>query len=223
MVVRVAASLSAETTDAGLVILSLNLVGTFAFGLSGGLAAVRARLDIFGVVALACVVAMAGGIIRDVLIGVPPETFRDWRYLAAAGAAGAACFFARPAMDRFQGGIQAFDALGLALFCVAGATKAFAYDLGPAQGVVLGAITGIGGGVLRDVLLRQVPTVLRSELYAIPAVLGATVVAVGHAAGSDNVAFSIAGAALCFGARMVGIRFGLHAPVAPSMREHPPE
>lgn len=204
-------------------ILALNLAGTFAFGLSGGLAAVRARLDIFGVVALSFVVGLTGGIVRDVLIGVPPETFRDWRYLAAAAAAGVACFFGRPLMDRFRGGIQVFDALGLALFCVTGATKAFAFDLGPVQGVVLGAITGIGGGALRDVLLREIPTVLRHDLYAIPAVLGATVVAIAHSAGSDSAVFSVVGAVVCFFVRMVGVRYGLHAPSVPRKRERPPE
>src|SRR5213592_4300774 len=78
-------------------ILALNLAGTFVFGLSGGLAAVRAKLDFFGVVVLAAVVGLAGGIVRDLLIGTPPATFRDWRYLAAAGAAGLTCYFARPA------------------------------------------------------------------------------------------------------------------------------
>jgi uncharacterized membrane protein YeiH len=215
--------LSSAARHDGLLILALNLAGTFAFGLSGGLAAVRARLDIFGVVALSFVVALTGGIIRDVLIGVPPETFRDWRYLAAAGGAGVVCFFGRTAMDRVHGGIQVFDALGLALFCVTGASKAFASDLGPVQGVVLGAITGIGGGMLRDVLLREIPTVLRHDLYAIPAVLGAAVVAIAHSAGSDSVYFSLMGATVCFVSRMVGIRYGIHAPIAPSERDRPPD
>src|SRR5881628_147737 len=105
-------------------ILVLNLAGTFVFGLSGGLAAVRAKLDLFGVVVLAAVVGLAGGITRDVLIGTPPATFRDWRYLAATAAAGLVCFFARPALERIQRGVLVFDAVGLSLFCVTGATKA---------------------------------------------------------------------------------------------------
>src|SRR4051812_36187194 len=154
-------------------LLWLNLVGTFVFGLSGGLAAVRARLDIFGVVVLSAVVGLAGGITRDLLIGTPPETFRDWRYLAAVGAAGLLCFFTGRALDRMHRGVQVFDAMGLAVFCVTGASKALDFRLGPAQAVILGAITGIGGGMLRDVLLGETPTVLRHELYAIPALLGA--------------------------------------------------
>src|SRR5690242_11640823 len=114
-------------------ILALNLAGTFVFGLSGGLAAVRAKLDLFGVVVLAAVVGLAGGIIRDLLIGTPPATFRDWRYLAATAAAGLVCFFARSTLERISRGVLVFDAFGLGLFCVTGASKALDFRLGPAQ------------------------------------------------------------------------------------------
>src|SRR3954465_919072 len=87
--------------------------GTFVFGLSGGLAAVRGKLDLFGVVVLAGGVGLAGGITRHLLMGVPPATFRDWRYLAAAAAAGLVCFFARPALERIRRSVLVFDAVGL--------------------------------------------------------------------------------------------------------------
>src|SRR4051812_42393609 len=125
-------------------ILVLNLAGTFVFAISGGLAAVRAKLDLFGVCVLAAVVGLAGGIIRDLLIGTPPATFRDWRYLAAAGAAGLVSFYARPALERIWRGVLVFDAVGLGLFCVTGATKALDFGLGPLPAILLGAITGIG-------------------------------------------------------------------------------
>src|SRR5918911_2419089 len=163
-------------------------MGTFVFGLSGGMAGVRAQLDLFGVVVLAAVVGLAGGITRDLLIGTPPATFRDWRYLAAAGAAGLICFFARPALERIQRSVLVFDAVGLGLFCVTGATKALDFGVGPVPAALLGAITGIGGGMLRDVLLGDVPTVLRHELYAIPALLGAAVLVVAQKSGSDDPA-----------------------------------
>src|SRR4051812_38445904 len=130
-----------------LLILVLNLAGTFVFGLSGGLAAVRAKLDLVGVVVLAAVVGLAGGIVRDVLIGTPPSTSRDWRYLAAAAAAGAVCFFAGRVLERAERSIMFFDALGLALFAVTGATKALYFGFGPVQAVLLGTITGVGGGM----------------------------------------------------------------------------
>jgi uncharacterized membrane protein YeiH len=199
-------------------ILWLNLVGTFVFGLSGGLAGVRARLDVFGVIVLSAVVGLAGGIIRDLLIGVAPATFRDWRYLAAAGAAGLVAFYAGALLERASRGILILDAMGLALFCVTGASKASDFGLGVAPAVILGAITGIGGGMLRDLILGQVPTVLRRELYAIPALLGAGVVVAGFHSGNLSPVYPILGACLCFGIRMVGVRYDIDAPIAPSER-----
>jgi uncharacterized membrane protein YeiH len=199
-------------------ILVLNLAGTFVFGLSGGLAAVRAKLDLVGVVVLAAVVGLAGGITRDVLIGVPPATFRDWRYLAAAAAAGVVCFFAGRVLERVQRSIMFFDALGLGLFCVTGATKALQFGLGPVQAILLGAITGVGGGMLRDVLLREVPTVLREGLYAIPAVLGATVLVAGERAGSTSPVFAVLGAVLCIVVRLFGLKYDVNVPTSPDDR-----
>jgi uncharacterized membrane protein YeiH len=199
-------------------ILALNLAGTFIFGISGGLAAVRAKLDLFGIVVLAAVVGLAGGITRDLLIGTSPATFRDWRYLAAAGAAGLVCFFGRPALERIQRSVLVFDAVGLGLFCVTGATKALDFGVGPVPAVLLGAITGIGGGMLRDVLLREVPTVLRHDLYAIPALLGAGVLVAGQANGSTDPVFPVLGATVCVGVRLVGLRYGVNIPIAPSER-----
>lgn len=199
-------------------ILALNLAGTFVFGLSGGLAAVRAKLDLFGVVVLSAVVGLAGGIIRDLLIGTPPATFRDWRYLAAAGAAGLICFFARPALERVQRSVLVFDAVGLGLFCVTGATKALDFGVAAVSAILLGAITGIGGGMLRDVLLREVPTVLRHDLYAVPALLGAGVLVIAQESGSDDPVFVVIGAAVCVGVRLVGLKYGVNVPIAPSER-----
>jgi uncharacterized membrane protein YeiH len=199
-------------------ILVLNLAGTFVFGLSGGLAAVRAKLDMVGVVVLAAVVGLAGGIIRDVLIGTPPATFRDWRYLAAAAAAGVVCFFAGRGLERAERSIMIFDAIGLALFAVTGATKALRFGVGPVQAILLGTITGVGGGMLRDVLLRQVPTVLWEGLYVIPALLGAAVLVVAQQAGSTNPVFPMLGALVCVAVRLFGLRHGINVPTPPRDR-----
>src|SRR4051812_25056592 len=200
-------------------ILALNLVGTFVFGLSGGLAAVRGKLDLFGVVVLSGVVGLAGGITRDLLIGVPPATFRDWRYLAAVAAAGLVCYFAGAALERIRRSVLIFDALGLGLFCVTGATKALDYGLGPAQAILLGAITGIGGGMLRDVLLREVPTVLRQELYAVPALLGAGILVLAQESGSSSPVFPVIGVLVCVSVRLAGLKYQVNVPVAPSVRD----
>lgn len=198
-------------------LLVLNLAGTFVFGLSGGMAGVRAKLDLFGAVVLAMAVGLAGGIVRDLLIGIPPATFRDWRYLAVAGGAGLFSTVTHPAIDRLQRPIDALDAAGLALFCVTGAATALAHRLGVAEAVILGAITGIGGGIVRDILVREVPTVLRGGLYAVPALIGAGIVVVAYHAGDHTVTFPIVGAAACFLVRMAGLHYGLGLPSAADM------
>jgi len=200
-------------------ILVLNLVGTFVFGISGGLAAVRHRLDVFGAVVLAAVVGLAGGIIRDVLIGIPPATFRDWRYLAVAGGAGIVTSFSHPLIGRVQRPIDTLDAAGLALFCVTGAATALTHRLGTPEAIILGAITGIGGGMVRDLLVQEIPIVLRGGLYAIPALLGAGIVVIAYRQGDYSTAFPIIGAAVCFGLRMAGLRYDLSLPAAENVRE----
>jgi uncharacterized membrane protein YeiH len=195
-------------------LLVLNFVGTFVFGLSGGMAGVRNQLDLFGAMVLAVVVGIAGGTVRDLLIGIPPQTFRDWRYLAVAAGAGLLTAVAHPAMNRLQRPIDALDAAGLALFCVTGAATALAHRLGVVDAVILGAITGIGGGMLRDVLVGEIPTVLRGGLYAIPALVGAGIVVIAYHAGDHTLVFPIVGAGVCFVMRMAGLRYGIGLPAA---------
>lgn len=198
-------------------LLVLNLVGTFVFGLSGGMAGIRAQLDLFGAIVLAAVVGLAGGIIRDLLIGIPPATFRDWRYLAVVGGAGLVTTLAHPAINRLQRPIDVLDAAGLALFCVTGAATALAHRLGVAEAVILGAITGIGGGMLRDILVREIPTVLRGGLYAIPALVGAGIVVAAYKAGDRTIIFPIVGATACFLMRLAGLHYGIGLPRASDM------
>jgi uncharacterized membrane protein YeiH len=203
-----------EVSTTGLV---LDLAGTFAFGLNGAFTAVRAaRLDIVGVVTLGMITALGGGILRDVLLGaLPPATFSDWRYLVAAAGGGLVAFAASRQLERLATSITVFDALGLSLFAVTGATKALDLGAGAGQAILLGMITAVGGGTLRDVLVRRIPTVLSSELYAIPALLGSAIVVVAARLGFGGVAWALLGAAACFLLRMVGLRFRLDAP-------HPP-
>ena len=199
-------------------LLVLDLAGTFVFALSGAVAGVRERLDLFGVLVLSFAAASAGGIMRDLLIGaVPPAAISDWRYLAVSLLAGLIVFFWYPISERLRNlsnHVLVFDAAGLALFAVAGAQKALGYRLNPVMAALLGMLTGIGGGMLRDVLVAQVPTVLRAELYAVAALAGAVVVVVGHVLNFPPTATAIAGAALCFGIRLIAIRRGWHLPVA---------
>jgi uncharacterized membrane protein YeiH len=159
--------------------------------------------------------ATAGGITRDLLIGaVPPASIADWRYIVVPVMAGLATFWWHPMVQRWQSPVLVFDAAGLALFAVAGALKALAYQLNPVAAMMLGVITGVGGGVVRDVLIAEVPTVLRAELYAVAALAGAVVVVGGQLLQLPSTLLAIVGAVLCFGLRLLAIRRGWGLPVA---------
>ena len=204
-------------TTAGSTGLALDLAGTFAFALNGALTAVRAaRLDIVGVVTLGMITALGGGVLRDVLLGaLPPATFSDFRYLVVAAAGGLIAFGLSRQLERLAAPITVFDALGLSLFAVTGADKALDLGTGIGQAVLLGTITAVGGGTIRDVLVRRVPNVLRSELYAIPALLGATVAVLITRAAVTPLAASLAGAVVCLVVRLLGVGFRLDAPRPP--------
>jgi uncharacterized membrane protein YeiH len=196
-------------------VLTLDLLGTFVFALSGAVAGVRRRLDLFGVLVLSFVAANSGGIARDLLIGAaPPAAIRDWRYLAVSLLAGVMIFFRYPSIKRLKSPVLIFDAAGLALFCVAGAQKALVFGLSPVMAALLGMLTGVGGGVARDVLLSEIPAVLRSDVYAVAALAGASVMVAGDALHFPGPASACAGAALCFGLRLAAIRLDWHLPVA---------
>ncbi len=192
----------------------LDLIGIFVFGITGALVGVRKKLDVFGVLVLALVTGLGGGFIRDVLIGAtPPASLEDWRYLVVPVVAGLITFFLHPRIGRLERLVNIFDAAGLALFCVTGALKAIESGLSPLSAAVLGTISGIGGGMIRDLLSGRVPVVLRSELYATPAFLGAGVVVVAAALDYHALWVPIAGAAICFTIRLLAIRRGWNAPL----------
>jgi uncharacterized membrane protein YeiH len=194
-------------------VLILDLMGTFVFALAGATAAARRQLDIFGVLVVAFAAACSGGIARDVLIGAtPPAAISDWRYLAASMVAGIVAFRWHAVIERMANPVRVFDAAGLALFAVAGTQKALAFDLNPIMAALLGMVTGIGGGVARDLLLAQIPTVLRSDLYAVTALAGAIVVVVGDRFEFSPVASAIVGALLCFTLRIMALRRNWHLP-----------
>lgn len=196
-------------------VLTLDLIGTFVFALSGATAGARRRLDIFGVLVLSFVAANSGGIVRDLLIGAtPPAAIKDWRYLAVSLLAGMVIFFWYPIINRLRNAVLLFDGAGLALFCVAGAQKALVFGLDPVMAALLGMLTGIGGGIARDVLLNEVPAVFRSDIYAVAALAGAGIVVLGDALRLPTAATACAGAAVCFGLRLAAIRFGWHLPTA---------
>lgn len=209
---------TAHSMSAQNIILVLDLLGVLAFALDGALTGIRAaRVDIVGVMVLAMATSLGGGIIRDVLLGETPATFQDWRYLLTAVTGGLLAFFLNQWLNHLNKPILVSDAAGLSLFTVIGATKALEHGFGPLQAILLGTITGVGGGTIRDVLLNRVPTVLsaNSRLYAIPALLGAAVVVLGDVFGPGPAWVAVIGALLCFVVRILSLRYRWNAPSPP--------
>ena len=200
-------------------LVAFDLGGTFVFALSGATAGVKHRLDLFGVLVLSFAAGNSGGIARDVMIGAhPPAALSDWRYVAVSMLAGLITFYWFPIINRLSSPMLVFDAAGLALFAVSGAGKALAFGAGPVGAILLGMLTGIGGGMVRDILVMEIPTVLRTELYAIAALIGAVVVVVGRMLHFPSSVAAVAGALLCFGLRFMAMRRGWQLPTA-----HPPQ
>ncbi|MEO8845215.1 MAG: trimeric intracellular cation channel family protein [Kofleriaceae bacterium] len=193
----------------------LDLVGTFVFAISGAVAAVDRRLDLFGILVLSFVAATFGGITRDLLVGaVPPAALSDEIYLVVSVGAGLITFFAYANVHKLRNPMLWFDAAGLSLFAVVGAQKAITFGLSPVMAALLGMLTGIGGGMMRDVLLTEIPHVLRSDLYAVAALAGASVVVICDHFGISYAVSAPVGAALCFGLRVMAIRYGWKLPSA---------
>ncbi|MDX6573455.1 MAG: hypothetical protein QOC86_2611 [Gaiellales bacterium] len=188
---------------------ALDLVGTFAFALSGALLAARKRMDVFGVVSLAIAAGLGGGIARDLLLGAtPPAAITHWAYLATATAAGLVGFAAPRAVARARRTVLVVDAVGLGVFAVAGTAKALDHGVPAVGAVVIGVITAVGGGVARDLLAGDVPVILHSEIYATPAALAAVLVATV----SRTAAVEVLAAALATAVRLAALRYRWSAP-----------
>lgn len=193
----------------------LDWVGTFVFALSGGLLGIRKRFDLFGVLFLSFVVSVVGGTMRDVLIGaVPPVAITDIHYFAIAMVGGLTTFYCYPKVASLQRQILLLDAVGLGLFAVVGAQKAIDHGINPLMAAILGMLTGIGGGMTRDVLAGDIPFVLRGDLYAIAALAGGAIVSIGTVMGVQPAYPMLLGAAVCIFLRLMAIYFGWRAPVA---------
>ncbi len=192
----------------------VDLLGTFAFAVSGSLAAEQKRLDLFGVFAMSYVTACGGGIVRDLCIGaLPPAGISDWRYLAVAGVASLMTFGARSLVERLKHPVILFDAIGLGFFAVAGAHKALLLGHGVEVAVLAGTVTGVGGGVARDVLLARVPVILQKEIYAVAAMAGAAVQVLGERLGWRVALTPWFAASVCVGIRLLALRRSWSLPV----------
>ncbi|MBP0457736.1 trimeric intracellular cation channel family protein [Streptomyces montanisoli] len=195
----------------------LDLVGIFVFAISGALLAVRKNFDVFGMAVLAEVTALGGGLFRDLVIGaVPPAAFTDLASFVTPFVATALVFFLHPQVERIQAGVYVFDAAGLGLFCVTGTTKAYEYGLGLTASAALGTATAVGGGVLRDVLANEVPSLLRwdRDLYAVPAIAGAATTALCVRFGAFGALTGTLAALFAFLLRLFAMRYHWRAPRA---------
>lgn len=202
--------------DTKKLIFAADLAGTFVFGVEGALTAIFADLDALGIMVLAFATALGGGIIRDVLIGAtPPNAIRDWRYAATAFSAGLVTFVAHPLIGAMPGYLFiVLDAAGLALFAVAGTQKALSYGISAPIAVLMGTITGVGGGTIRDLLLAQIPAVLRFDIYATAALAGSALMVAGRRAGLPPRATALLGGLSCFTIRLVAVWQHWHLPHA---------
>jgi uncharacterized membrane protein YeiH len=190
-----------------LLLLVVDLASVLVFAVEGAIAGIRAELDVLGLMVVAFATALGGGLIRDLLIGaVPPNSVRDWRYAATAFLGGGTVFFCYEFVQRVPAGLMvALDAAGLALCAVAGASKAMQFGINPLLAVLMGAVTGVGGGTIRDVLLTHVPGVLKEDVYAAAALAGASVVVMGLKIKLPGWLVMTLGAVTCFTLRMVAV------------------
>ncbi|NGO69622.1 TRIC cation channel family protein [Streptomyces boncukensis] len=204
----------------------LDLTGIFVFALSGALLAVRRNFDVFGMAVLAAVTGLGGGLFRDLVIGaVPPAAFTDLGYALTPLVATVIVFFLHPEVERITKAVLVFDAAGLGLFCVTGTLKAHEYGLSLTSSAVLGLATAAGGGVLRDVLANEVPSLLRwdREVYAVPAVVGAAATALLIHGDRVNPVTMTGTAVLAFVLRLLALRYGWRAPRAWNRRSARPD
>lgn len=196
-----------------MLLLVLDLVGIAVFAASGALAAVRFSLDVFGVCVLGATTAIGGGVLRDVLLGAtPPAALRDWRYLAVPLVVALVVFRFHPAVAGQRRAILLADAAGMGLFAGTGTATALAADASVLASCLIGMTTAIGGGVLRDLLLREIPVVLRREIYALAALGGAVVVAVGQRTGLPDGPVLVAAVVLAGGVRLLALWRHWNAP-----------
>lgn len=194
---------------------ALEFLGLVAFAASGALAAVRARLDVFGVVVVGLTTALGGGVMRDVMLGIhPPTSLRNWPYLATCAATALIVFVFHPQVARLRRGVLLADALGLGVFATAGTTTALNYGAPVYAACLIGMTSGIGGGAVRDLLLREIPLVLRREIYAVAALAGATLVGVGYVLRLQSGVTTVVAAAVVVALRMVALWRRWNAPVA---------
>lgn len=192
---------------------ALDLIGTFIFALSGVLAAKQKGLDIFGIFSIAFVVACGGGIIRDLCIGaIPPAGLTNYLYIVMVFAAtiiGLACY---RIVSALKYSVLFFDALGLSVFAISGARKALVFGHNYEVAIILGIVTAVGGGVIRDMLLDRIPVILTREIYASAAMIGSSIIVLGDYLHYPGETVSVIALILCVALRLLSLYFHWNLP-----------
>lgn len=190
----------------------LNIIGVIAFAISGALKGMKSQLDILGVIVLGIITALGGGIIRDILMNVMPSSLLNERDMYFAIAAALLTYFAGRRIHNLTDIIRIFDAAGLAVFTVIGAEIGVSGGLGALGVIIMGTLTGVAGGVIRDLLVAEIPFVLKEEVYALFCIAGALlyrILSISHVPNPIAVWSVIL---LIFSGRILAIKFNLHLP-----------
>jgi uncharacterized membrane protein YeiH len=185
----------------------LDLIGTAVFAVSGGFKAVKHELDILGVVVLSVLTGVGGGIVRDLLLGkTPPLAFTDEKYLLLCIAMGIVVIFLAARIARVWSVVKILDAIGLGTFAVIGASQGIGAGLGVVGVIFVGVITACGGGIIRDMMVMEVPAVISRDFYATAAAVGALTLWLGHLWGLDKTWwFPLIAIVLTTGLRLVAM------------------
>jgi uncharacterized membrane protein YeiH len=196
-----------------------DMAGTLVFAAEGAMAAIVGHLDVFGIMVLSFATALAGGLVRDVLIGAtPPQAIRDWRYATMAFIGGATVILVHQFIWKIPVAvIITLDAGGLALFAVAGTAKALDYGINAFISTLLGTIAAVGGGTVRDILLSRIPAVLVSDVYATAALAGAIAMVISRKLGLPRTLAAILGGTICFALRLVAVWQHWNLPKVPGV------
>jgi uncharacterized membrane protein YeiH len=195
--------------------LVLDLLGTFSFAVSGCLLAAKRGYDIVGSLLLGSLTGLGGGVIRDLILGVPPAALAQPIHLVPPVAATVLVYFFMPSVERFPRTLLLFDAGGLALFCTTGTIVALTAGMNPVSAALLGVTTGVGGGLLRDVVANRDPELFNPrDLYAVPAMLGAALTTLLWSLGAFSALVQLLVAAVVFGFRIVALKYAWHIPIA---------
>ncbi len=193
----------------------LDLIGTAAFAASGAWAGVRHNMDLFGVLVLGLVTAIGGGTLRDLLLGdLPPFCLQNEIYLWLPLAISLLVFLAHRFFPKIENPLLYFDAIGLGTFVVIGTGKALSFSIGPVGAVLLGAMTGTAGGVIRDVLSNEIPLIMRREIYASACIFGGTLMVLLHALAVPNQLNFLLTAISVITLRLLAIRYNWSLPKA---------